>query len=359
MRGLADAWASAPLHGAEDILMTDEGDDYDFFKACLDEIDKQRRRDEWIPTYHNTLTTTALTCRHTLAKAGCIEKNPVEFLQYTQQGGAEDLRIAAFDHLLDLGYGRAATFISFFLSELSSDPSPYVRQNILRLFGKFLGSVAIGSDEGSQKAAAESQEDQELVIEQDASNNKLKEELARKRTVPGALEALKTELQSNEALKTGIWDAVCSQTETLPEIEDLLMICSFLYDPNTAMMVRLRYPRYWQTPELERLPASGRSTRPKYLLKFKKGQVRTKRLGPKWTPSAQRPAAPPKRESTANGVQRPIPPIKIRQPSMAAARTSPAISTPQSGGQPKIKLVFKKPKAGSGSPTSTVPQTPR
>ena len=357
MQSLADALASAPLHGAEDILMTDEGDDYDFFKACLDEIEKQRRRDEWIPTYHNILSLTALSCRRKLAKAGCIPKNPVEFLHYTQQGGSEDLRIAAFDHLFDLGYGRTEAFMRFFLSELSSDSSPYVRRNILRLFGRFLGSVAIGSDEGPTRAPAELQDDQELVIEQGASTEGLKAEVARKRTVPGALEALKTEMQSNEVLKKAIWDAVCSQTETLPEIEDLLLICSFLYDPYTTAMVRLRYPRYWQRPEVERIPASNGRVQPRYLLKFKKGGVRTRRLGPKWTPPTQRPVAP-KRESTVNGTHRPIPPIKIRQPSMAS-QSSPTVSTPQSAGQPKLKLVLKAPKAGSGSPSSATPRTPK
>ena len=355
MKGLGDALASAPLHGTEDVLMADDDDDYDFFKACLTEIDKQRRRDEWIPTYHNILSTTALACRHKLAKAGCISKTPVEFLQYAQQGGFEDLRIAAFDHLLDLGYGRKDAFISFFLSELSSDSSPYVRQSILRLFGQFLGSVAIGADESAKSASQESQQTEGLVIEQEGSTEGRKADIARRQTVPGALKALKAELESSESLKKAIWAAVRSPIETLPEIKELLLVCSLLYEPSTSMLVTLRYPRYWQTPEVERLSSTA-DARGKLLLKFKKGRARTTKLAPKWTPQVQRPPSIKREGSTASATKSKVG-LKLNPP-LAPSNSSPTINTPSTG-QPKLKLILKNRKGSSGSPSNTVPQTPK
>ena len=354
MKSLADATSSAPLNGADDILMADDGDDYDFFKACLTEIDKQRRRDEWIPTYHNILSTTALACRHQLAKSGCIAKHPVEFLQYAQQGGFEDLRIAAFDHLLDLGYGRTDALVSFFLSEVSSDPSPYVRQNIIRLFGQFLGTVAIGVDESSKESAQESQQSDTLVIEQEGSTEGRKAALARRQTVPGALKALKMELESNQVLKEAIWGAVCSPMETLPEIEELLLVCRLLYDQSNSMLVTLQYPRYWQIPQVEKV-SSGTDSKSRFLLKFKKGRVRTAKRTAKWIPPAQRPPTV-KRESSTNSTT--TRPTVLKLKTSAPPNPSPTISTP-SAGQPKLKLVFKGAKTSTGSPLGNGSQTPR
>ena len=347
MKGLADAVASAPLQSSDDTMMADDDDDFDFLQACLLEIDKQRRRDEWIPTYHNILSSTALACRHELAKAGCIPKHPVEFLQYAQHGGFEDLRISAFDHLLDLGYGRTNALISFLLSELGTELSPYVRRRMLDLLGRFLGSVAIGVDQGGQKTKEEIQDPDELIIEQTGSTEAHEREKRRRNSVGGAVAALKDELKSHAAFKEAIWNAINSSVLTLSEIQELLMICSFIYDKVDSVITVLHYPRYWQRPELERIPSTNPNANPRYLLKFKKGRVRTKKMGAPWVPSSQK-SAGIKRENSVSSTKGPS--LKIRLPSATPmGSASPTISTPQTADGQKRKFILKGPKL-SGSP---------
>lgn len=227
----------------EDMDAEDEEDNIRFHNACLDEIDRYRRLDEWIPSYHNILSMTALDCKLQLFKARATCLKPVEFLQYTRDGTSDILRLKAFNNLLDLGMFENVTFLRWFLFVLGTDPSPYVREHMLRLFGKTLGSIAIG--ESSDSAASGAQPDN-LIIEQESSTEARQADLARKQTIAGALNALKEEIIKNEVLKEGLWAAIESPVISLRELGELLEICELLYSPESSMVVVLKYPRYWK-----------------------------------------------------------------------------------------------------------------
>ena len=243
MNGLADALASK---ADQDIDMLDadgiEGDDLRFFNACLEEIDRYRRLDQWIPSYHNVLSITGLDCKSKIAKASTSLIDPTEFLQYTRDSCYDELRISAFSNLMELGMGRNSSILRWFLCVLSTDSSPYVREHMLRIFGKTLGSVAIGENITTTNGSATQQDG--LIIEQESSTDARQANLARKQTIPGALAALKVELGDNPVLKTALWEAIRSPILTIREIGELLEICSLLYLPETSMLVVLKYPRY-------------------------------------------------------------------------------------------------------------------
>lgn len=249
MNGLADALSSkpAPIPNLLDEDMNpedDDGEDVGFHDTCIDEIDRYRRLDEWIPSYHNILSTTALDCKLNLIKAGATPKNPVDFLQYTRDGTSDILRLKAFCNLMELGMFKNDALLRWFLFVLGTDPSPYVRQHMLRLLGKAMGFIAIG--ENSNSAAATAAQSGGLIIEQESSTEGRQADLARKQTVVGALQALKDEVGMNEILKKGLWNAVSSPAITLRELVELLELCELLYAPESSMIVVLKYPRYWK-----------------------------------------------------------------------------------------------------------------
>lgn len=247
MSALAESLSSKPApnsDGFEVEIDDDEGDDLRFHNACLDEIDRYRRIDEWIPSYHNILSTTALDCKRLLIKAGAASFDPKEFIQYTREGTTANLRINAFSNLMDLGMFRVEAIMRWFLFVLGTDPSPYVRDQMFRLLGRTLGAIAIG--ETSEPTTAEMARQDDLIIEQETSTDVRKADLARKKTVQGALEALKVELSTNEALKKSLWGAITSPQITIREIGELLDICNHLYTPESSMIVVLKYPRYWK-----------------------------------------------------------------------------------------------------------------
>lgn len=240
----------------------DEEDDLQFHNACLDEIDRYRRIDEWIPSYHNILSITALDCKRKLIAAGAMPFRPVEFLQYTRDGTSDNLRLTAFRELVDLGLIQNDLVFRWFLSTLGMDPSPYVRDQMLHLLHRALGAVAIGENSSPEvlaaaaaAAAAAAQQDN-LIIEQESSTDARRDDLARKQTVEGALKALKAEMGGNEALKTGLWEVITSPVCTLRETGEILQICKLLFEPESSMIVVLKYPRYWQCTKIGKVRGS-------------------------------------------------------------------------------------------------------
>ena len=360
MRALADALAARPppaVRAFDDF--EDDGDNEIFHNACLDEIDRYRRMDEWIPSYHNILSTTALDCKRILAKAGIIDTRPADFLQYTPDGTSECLRLKAFENLMGLGMIKNDAILRWFLFVLGTDPSPYAREHMLQIFGRTLGAIAIGEHLEDAKAQEAAQQDG-LVIEQESSTEARQADLARKQTVLGALNALKDEISSNTVLKREIWNAISSPTLSLQQMGDLLDICDLLYTPETSMVVALKYPRYWTCTKI----GKGK------VLFSPSSRIRTTLMPkrPKLLPPTHSFSQPSiKREnsipSSAMG-----PPLKLKfggpkkptlqnTPSASSVDSAPAKREASVGGEgpkPKLKINFSKLKSmggGQGSPT--------
>lgn len=245
MSGLASAISANPLPitRSEDDL-THDPDDPTFHAACLEEIEHYRRLDEWIPSYQNILSRTALDCTHMLAKSSLIPLNPASFLQYTAEGHFPFLRLTAFTNLLSLGLFKSDPILRWFFSTLSKDPSPHIRSRMMLLLGPILGALAIG-ESLSPKTSHDEVANGGLIIEQEASTETRAADLARKQTVVGAKAALENEIGSLEVLKKELWSAIESPTISLQMQKELLEICSWLYTPKDEMIVVLKYPRYW------------------------------------------------------------------------------------------------------------------
>lgn len=343
MRGLAEAIASKPPLPANDLddFEDSSGDDQNFLNACLEEIDRHRRIDEWIPSYHNILTTTALDCKRILAKAGIIQTSPADFLQYTPDGTSEYLRLNAFSNVMALGSVKNHAILRWFLFVLGTDPSPYIRENMLRIFGKTLGSLAVG--EHLEVAKEQSAQLDGLVIEQESTTEARQADIARKQTVEGALNALKDELSADPVLRNELWKAIKSPTLSLRQLGELLDICDWLYEPEQKILVVLKYPRYWEYKNL------GRGK----VLFTRTSRVRT--TIPKRKPVTAPPQPSLKRENSMsnNGMQPPPLKLKFTQKkpplqSMASASSVTSVeSVPPSpvvegeNVKPKLKIKFK------------------
>ena len=363
MKGLADATASAPLLDTEDLDMDDGGDDYLFFKSCSDEIDRYRRLDEWIPSYQNILSVTALLCTAKLAKAGVVDKNPAQYLLFTREGGFEEIRVAAFESLVELGFGRNDHIIRWFLHTLGHDPSPLIRMKLLKLFRDLIGSIAIGEEASIATANDSNQQSDGLIIEQESTTEARKAHIARKQTVQGAVDGLKAEIATNGALKAGLWDAISSPNATVSEVLELLTVCSLLYESEQRIIFTIRYPRYWTIASLDRVPATPDTAKPKLILKFKQnGRFRQKpkpALAVQPAPTAIKPPTIQKRSSmngTGAAASKPLLHLthkaaKSSQP-MASAGINGTLNKapPVEAEKPKLKLFFKAPRPPTGGP---------
>lgn len=219
---------------------------------CMAEIDRYRRMDEWTSSFHNIYSRTAISCQRRLMKAGILEYDPVQFIHYTRAGTFEMLRVDAFDILADFNIFERREILAWFIYVMSADPSPYIRRHMHEIFGINLAMIAFGYETAQKKLPV----GDGVVIEQENSIENRQSDLARRRTVPGALEALKTELTGNATLKDLLWAACNSFYVQLSELSDLVDICGILWDPVDRMMVTLKLPRYWVLENLGKVSFS-------------------------------------------------------------------------------------------------------
>ncbi|MCJ1320312.1 hypothetical protein MMC15_005650 [Xylographa vitiligo] len=365
MNALAESVSSAIPQQSETFdLAAHDGDEHVFFHSCLEEIDRYRRIDEWIPSYHNILSTTALECKRRLMTSGGIPTRAADFLQYTQDGCYSDLRLTAFSCLVELGLTRNDHVLRWFLFVLGTDPSSYVRERMLHLFGKSLGLTAVGETSHPTPAFAAPQPTA-LIIEQESSTQARQDDLARRKTIAGALAALRTDLAANTTLQSSLWQAITSPALTLPQLGSLLEICSLLYEPQTSIVITLNYPRYWQCR------SNGRTTlpdtsKPSLVLTFSRtSKVRTKLIPklPLRTAAVQQiPPTPALKRSgsSSSTATAPLrisikPPKKPGTPGLPQSAGMLAPATPSEGTKPKLtlKLTVKGSSKGAG------PGTPR
>lgn len=205
MAGLASSLAT-PHTTQFDEFDEDAQDEIDLRRNAIDEIERYRRIDEWISSYHNVYTVVALGCLLALSKVNVKPPRLTDFLQYTRAGNAENVRLEAFSCLIELDGLKVNGILDYILHTLSTDTSPYVREELSRLLGVGLGRLAIGGERLAQPANGGSFGG--LIVEQEGSTESRQADFARRRTVEGALAALKTEFAERDAFKKALWSAV-------------------------------------------------------------------------------------------------------------------------------------------------------
>ncbi|KAF3898867.1 Transcription initiation factor TFIID subunit [Trichophyton interdigitale] len=317
-------------------------------KDCIAEIDRYRRIDEWAGSFRNIFSRTSLDCQKRLMKARMLDVDIVQFAQYTRAGILEELRLKAFEILLEFKLFEHPELITWYIYNMSADPSPWIRRNLYRMFGEALGAIAFGTESETSGSL-----DSSLVIEQESSTEARQVQLARRQTVPGALDALKQELGSNKTLKEALWAACNSPRASLVELCDFIYAVGALYHPAERALVRLKYPRYWKTQHL----GNGK------MKFFKSDRFRTRPVGsttttttttskattaPVPTPTVKR-----KREQDTNGTAPPLSHrLTLKVPKLGTlCSPSPQPPPPSSAVKPKIKLKLKA-KSSNFSPSS-------
>ncbi|KAL2017713.1 hypothetical protein VTK56DRAFT_1738 [Thermocarpiscus australiensis] len=229
---------------------TEEEEDIEFkrfIEKTIEEIDKYRRMDEWTATYHNIWTTTALSCKMRLMKAGVIPVAPLEFVQYLQDDNSSLVRIKAFECLVELGLLAKVPIMKLLLACVSSDPSPFVRDRLFKIFCKGMAAVALGENKATQREPEAVVDDSGLIIEQgEAEIQQRKLDATRNQSIHQALAALKEELKGNAELQDAIWKAVESPCISAKEKFQLLTICSAMFEPDDSLLMTFDYPRFWR-----------------------------------------------------------------------------------------------------------------
>jgi transcription initiation factor TFIID subunit 2 len=266
---LADCLTTSKSSVDPSMTFEQEEQEFEFTKKAIEELTRHQRLDEWIPTYQNIYTTTALDCTQRLTVNRVTPFKPSEFLQYAQLGNADNVRLKAWDCLIRLGMVRKDSVLIFLLHEIRTDPSPYFRKQLLRIFSFAVGQVAIGDVYTPEKAAADNNHAGSLVVENDGDGSDRAMQLARQ-TLNGALRGMKADLQNNQSLRVSLEEALKSTILSVSDMSELVEFSDMVFDHIrlNKLPITLHKPPYWKVEhvgdgKLHFLPTRKFRTKPR------------------------------------------------------------------------------------------------
>jgi transcription initiation factor TFIID subunit 2 len=227
-----------------------ENPDAEFEQIAVGEIERYRRIDEWVVTYQNIYSTTAIECLQKLTKAGIVKDKRMELLQYTRPSTAENVRLAAFRCLNEIGLCRKMPALKHLIHSIVDHSSPYFRDRLTRLFGEALGHIALDDVEPIKPAPPPPTDG--LILEQDAINTVSLQELdaARKATPEGAIATLKSTLPESGIFRDALWYAITSPDITIDEVAHFCDVAELMFEPVTAAVVTLHLPKMYRCRHL-------------------------------------------------------------------------------------------------------------
>jgi len=344
--------------GDEDEVMGEvvDAEPEEFRNLAIEEITRYCRRDEYAPSFQNCFTVAALDAFCRLMTADVIPLDPLHFVQYLQDRTCDVVRIKACESLVELGLLQRPEFLRYFFSSLSTDPSPFVRDQLFKILCRGLASMAIGEKTSANKQDPQPLKQGLLVVEQE--NEEREKAKARKENLHVALAALREQTTDDEVLQEAIWQAMDSPVLTLTERINLLEICALLIDDYPALTVKFKYPEAWSARR-------GETIRDKKCVVNFERHYRTKSRGTYATPLPPPSPAPPSRpepkrtitlnlnrtpsisnKSSASTNSQPQPPPAAGPTPTTAAATVPS--------QPKKSISVTVPKPSAASPAPSV-----
>ena len=300
-------------------------------KDAIAEFDRYRRMDEWSGSFQNLYARAALQCQMQLMQAKIQDLDLMRFIPYTRSGTYDLLRIQAFECLVELDISQIPDLLRWLIFTMTSDSSAWVRHHCQRLFGRALAQIAFGRPQQTENIQTGG-----LIIEQESSTEVRQADLARRQTIPGAIEALKREISDDPSIKEYLWAACNATSIGIHEMSELLDICQVMFDPITSKVTRLRYPRFWKLQHM----GHGK------LRFYRSTHVRTS-----LAPSKEFAV---KRKRDEHSVPPPAPRITFKQ-----SKTAATPSTPSSTGFSKIHIPNpSQTPAAASAPVATTPSTP-
>ena len=293
--------------GADIDRMEIDTEDQQLLEAALAEIERYRRMDEWTSSYQNVWTTAALEAKRKLMRTGVIPVDALEFVRYLQDGTIDTVQLKAFEALIDLGLMLQPAILKLLLATMTTHSSPYMRDQLFKLFCKGLAAIAFGEHSGASsttaaaeavaavadsKAAADgtngavtikkskremagidddNDDDDDddddddtggLIIEQgDSITKKHQEEHARRENIDAAVAALREAVKGNQELLAVMWDAVLSPVTGCTEKRNLLDLLEIMFDGDYSLLLTVKHPTMW---------TATRRTVPGGIIDFKK-----------------------------------------------------------------------------------------
>ncbi|KAF2435759.1 hypothetical protein EJ08DRAFT_692336 [Tothia fuscella] len=225
--------------------LTEEAAEIDFKRDALNEIERHRRIDEWIPSYRNLYTRAALQCQKRLIESKAAPRRLADFMQYLRPGNLDEVRLAALDAIVELGALKDSAVLRCVLYLFSTEPSPYLRDHFWVLIERGFGLITFADEPLPTQASSGG-----FVIAESESADVRREQAARAESIEGAIKFLRRRLGENKVLQEALMDALRSPIIGIKDFLEILGVCSMLYTPGRGVVAVLKYPRYYNVEHI-------------------------------------------------------------------------------------------------------------
>ncbi|EJU02667.1 hypothetical protein DACRYDRAFT_21692 [Dacryopinax primogenitus] len=153
---LTDAEGPVPLTESDATIL----------EEAVQEVERYRLRDQYVPSQHNVITIAALEFKLMLMLGGLIATDGNFFLEYTREENFVPVRLAAFDALLVMKWYMRPALIRYFFSVVINDPSRVIRRHLAHAMVESLGVLYQIGELGS------GHKKEPILIEEDGTQKK-------------------------------------------------------------------------------------------------------------------------------------------------------------------------------------------
>lgn len=228
-----------------DVLCSSDSNDEstrEFAAKAVNEIDRCGRLDTWIPSYQNVVTVAALEAKKRLFLKGLFAAKLQDLIQFTRSVNSSEVRLAAFEAMLHIGGLRNHYIMHYVFASAALDDSARVRNGIIELFTRYLGTLAIKGDMSADTGSFGDDNDGMIVDDgTQAAMEARKVQMART-SLLGAADILRDMLRQDAPLQTELWGSLRSPYHGLEAKTQLLDVCQVLFVPVDAFKVKLATP---------------------------------------------------------------------------------------------------------------------
>lgn len=246
--------------GADLTRMEEDTEEQQLLENALAEIERYRRMDEWTGSYQNLWTRAALEGKKLLMQAGVIPVDALEFVRYLQDGTVDVVQLKAFEALVELGLMLRPAILKLLLATMTLHSSPFVRDQLFKLFCRGLAAIAFGEhggqdkeetakDSGKDKDTGNVEDDDDnggVIIEQgDAVIKQHQEQHARRENMDAAVRALREAVSGNRDLLLAMWEAMQSPATGCTEKRNLLELLEVLFEGELSLLLTVKHPTMW------------------------------------------------------------------------------------------------------------------
>lgn len=229
----------------------------EFIEAVVEEINRQQKLDELMPSYHGILSKTCFRQKIRLARYGLLTLPFEALLQYTSSSHVNEIRLEAFKGLLLLGGLKNSFVMKYFLKTcLLEYKDDKFRSELVNLL---VECVSIAAVEGTASTlddpefqtlekyygsggATAGTDSNLIVVEANQSGTNSRRDILARATLKGTIQLLRRDYSIGKGLRYVFWELLHSSLISLYDRRNVFSICQVLYKETDSFVVDLDIP---------------------------------------------------------------------------------------------------------------------